>query len=88
MTQLDVSSISTSEELHSLLASVFKFPDYYGKNWDAFDECIRDFPPEEPIYIMGISQLSEQLPREADLLKSCLQEFANEQSVPFQVYVS
>lgn len=85
MTQLDVSSISTSEELHSLLASVFKFPDYYGNNWDAFDECIRDHPPAGPIYLTGISQLSEQLPRDAGLLKRRLQEFANEQTVPFQV---
>jgi RNAse (barnase) inhibitor barstar len=40
--KIDVGSVTTREELHSLIAEAFGFPDYYGRNWDAFDECIRD----------------------------------------------
>lgn len=31
---------------HSELASAFAFPDYYGKNWDAFNDCLGDYVEE------------------------------------------
>ena len=30
------------DDLHAELAKVLNFPDYYGKNWDAFDECVAE----------------------------------------------
>ena len=40
--QLDLGHFSTATSLHEGLAAVLGFPGYYGKNWDAFDECIAD----------------------------------------------
>lgn len=42
--------IHTEKEFHVAIARVFAFPDYYGKNWDAFYDCIRDWaePGEVP----------------------------------------
>jgi RNAse (barnase) inhibitor barstar len=37
--RLDGTRITNRESFHSEVADVFKFPDYYGRNWDAFDEC-------------------------------------------------
>lgn len=85
---LDVSSVQSAEELHFLLARAFGFPDYYGNNWDAFDECIRDFPPEGAIHIVGLQGLGNALPRDAELLKLCLQGFAAEMPSRSEVYVS
>lgn len=42
---LDVSAITAREELHAHIAQDYGFPDCYGSNWDAFDECIRDVLP-------------------------------------------
>lgn len=36
------SGIRSKKELLRLLGASLNFPDYYGVNWDAFEECIRD----------------------------------------------
>jgi RNAse (barnase) inhibitor barstar len=34
---VDLSTTKSQEDLHNLIAQVFSFPDYYGRNWDAFE---------------------------------------------------
>ena len=75
---IDVGSVKSREELHTLLAKALGFPDYYGNNWDAFDECIRDYPPAGALTITGIQKLGALLPREAELLKNCLDAYRAE----------
>jgi RNAse (barnase) inhibitor barstar len=36
------SSIATEENLFSAVAKELRFPEYFGKSWDALDECLRD----------------------------------------------
>lgn len=35
--------ISSSQELLAKLALELRFPDYFGSNWDALSDCLRDF---------------------------------------------
>ena len=35
--------ITHKQDLLKSYAEVFKFPDYFGFNWDALDECLADF---------------------------------------------
>ncbi|MFO1031664.1 MAG: barstar family protein [Planctomycetota bacterium] len=42
---LDVSNIATSEDLQVLLESLLGLPGHYGRNWNAYWDCIRD--PEQ-----------------------------------------
>jgi ribonuclease inhibitor len=76
---IDLSTIKSRLELHAVLARALGFPDYYGRNWDAFNECIRDFPPLS-LRITGVKKLESTLPREAELLKQCLEAFKAEVS--------
>lgn len=46
--------ISTKRELLACLAAYLDFPDYFGENWDAFEECIRNFEWLEPMQIVLI----------------------------------
>ncbi|BAU10827.1 barnase inhibitor [Leptolyngbya sp. NIES-3755] len=39
---LDGRKIATREDFLRESAEAMNFPTYFGKNWDAFDECIRD----------------------------------------------
>jgi len=39
---LDGSTIDSKDALLSQLASAFQFPSYFGHNWDAAEECLRD----------------------------------------------
>jgi hypothetical protein len=39
---VDASAWATDADLHRDLASALSFPDYYGANLDAFNDCLRD----------------------------------------------
>jgi RNAse (barnase) inhibitor barstar len=39
---IDGSTCKNRSDLFSNLASLFEFPSYFGRNWDALDECITD----------------------------------------------
>lgn len=74
---LDLSAVATADDLHSILASSLGFPDWYGRNWDAFRDCVTDpelssIPPQ--LHVHGFAELSSSLPREARLLRECLEE--------------
>ena len=45
--RLDGTKIKDRETFHRQVAEAFAFPDYYGRNWDAFNECFgeMDMPP-------------------------------------------
>jgi len=74
---IDVSEIEASAALHELLAQKLRFPDYYGRNWDAFDECFGDpdaGPQPQSVRIVGWLALARRLPRDADLLRRCIDD--------------
>jgi len=78
---INVSHASSSNSLHEILAASFDFPGYYGKNWDAFWDCVRD--PNQSnvkgdIIIKGINILTERLPIDAKLFREALQDLAKE----------
>jgi RNAse (barnase) inhibitor barstar len=45
--------IVTKDSLMDALAAVLSFPDYFGRNWDALEECIRDLSwlPPGPVVL-------------------------------------
>jgi RNAse (barnase) inhibitor barstar len=75
---INVAEVSTREALHQLLADAFQFPDYYGRNWDAFNDCIRDVELPRRVTIRGLEELRRKLPREAELLTRCVGDFVDE----------
>src|SRR5262249_6807368 len=39
---LDGTNIRSKSDLLSMLSRIMCFPDYFGSNWDALEECLRD----------------------------------------------
>lgn len=37
-----VSEVKTDKELFAVVSAAMQFPDYFGNNWDALDECLGD----------------------------------------------
>ena len=40
--ELDGTAIEGKEQLLDAISKRFEFPDYFGGNWDALEECLRD----------------------------------------------
>lgn len=47
---LDLRTVNTIAELHGLLQYAFRFPAYYGRNFDALWDCLGDLE-DEPMQI-------------------------------------
>ncbi|EAG1935433.1 barnase inhibitor [Listeria monocytogenes] len=73
---IDLKKVSTKEELQILLKRNLDFPDYYGRNWDAFWDTITGVVelPEKIIFENWLD-LEESIPDEANSLKEMLENF-------------
>lgn len=54
-----LSKINSKNELFNILSIKLLFPDYFGFNWDALSECLRDF---HWITQQGIVLVHDELP--------------------------
>jgi len=82
--EIDVTTVESAGELHRLLKQKLDFPAYYGENWDAFWDLISDPEddglPDEIIWI-GFAALQRKLPKEAESLLSCLDEYNHQPGI-------
>ncbi len=71
--------IKSDKQLHELLARAFGFPDFYGKNWDAFWDCITDLAALPPsIHFVGTQSLQVVLPNTYSAMKQCFDDLAKD----------
>lgn len=59
--QLDFSDCSSALEFHHRIKAAFRFPDWYGCNWDAFYDLLSTDVEESRIIITGVSSLPKEL---------------------------
>ncbi|HHE1265358.1 TPA: barstar family protein [Vibrio parahaemolyticus] len=76
--RIDLTMIENENQLHELMANYFGFPDYYGKNWDAFWDCLCDSDLSKVIEFVGSSHLKSALPESFESLKSCFDDLSRE----------
>jgi RNAse (barnase) inhibitor barstar len=69
-------NIRTKAELFHFLSIELKFPDYFGKNWDALDECIGDLSwlPKLNIHLVHQDIPLSSQPEEAAIYISVLED--------------
>jgi RNAse (barnase) inhibitor barstar len=74
--EVDLSQVRSAREVHAVFAAALRFPDWYGHNWDAFWDLISsDCPLPEHLSIRGFDHVERTLPREAELLLTCLADY-------------
>lgn len=67
---LDFSGITSKHELLRLVARELRFPDYFGNNWDALVDCLRDIDQwlgPAPLYVLEVLGHGALARREPDL---------------------
>ncbi len=77
---LDGTKFVDIDTTHKILKEVFEFPDYYGKNLDAFWDCITDWYIGEKAQIIweNFNISKNNLGEKADILLELFQEAAEE----------
>jgi RNAse (barnase) inhibitor barstar len=71
--EIDLTNISSSEDLHTALKEALEFPSFYGMNWNAFWDAITGLiEMPETLRLKGWAVFSQRLPDEAQYLSSCL----------------
>ncbi|MBX9625832.1 MAG: barstar family protein [Gemmataceae bacterium] len=77
LVQIDLTGVTTPQELHLLLLNSLDFPGWYGCNWDAFWDAITGLV-EMPrrLRLVGWSGFAARLPDDARLMRGCLDEMS------------
>jgi ribonuclease inhibitor len=55
----DLSAVKSERDFHELAAKVFSFPSYYGKNKDAFWDCLTELTGKVEVRLVGYESLPE-----------------------------
>jgi RNAse (barnase) inhibitor barstar len=59
---------TSKDELFAELASALAFPEYVGRNWDAFEEYLGDRADGTDLLVRNARELWQRLPREMMVL--------------------
>jgi len=73
---LDLTQCKTAYEIHETIQKTFNFPDFYGKNFAALWDCLRDYCESNTIiYIKGLDCIPEVLKRYAQDIVEVFEDF-------------
>lgn len=71
---LDLTDCKYLGELHERIRIAFNFPEWYGKNWDAFWDLLWSDCEAEMVEIIGEHTLSKEFSAELNLMHEVLQQ--------------
>lgn len=66
--ELDLTGCKALSELHERIKVAFDFPEWYGKNWDAFNDLISTECDADKVIIKGEKTLSKDFEKSLDML--------------------
>jgi RNAse (barnase) inhibitor barstar len=84
--KIDLNTVTDKQKLMSVFSKEMKFPEYFGFNWDAFDECLGEFCKEN--YVVAFYNYSDMKPDmkgELELLGKCIREFNRENKIQISI---
>lgn len=70
--KIDINQISNWDSFHDVFAKTFQFPDYYGRNMDAWIDCMDEFAEELTLINLGDCRtLKETNPQIIEAINEC-----------------
>ena len=70
--ELDLTGCKTLGELYERIRVAFDFPEWYGKNWDAFHDLLRTECDADKVVVKGINTISSKFAEDINLLSEIL----------------
>lgn len=74
ITVLDLNGVSNLEDLHNRIKKALDFPDYYGKNWNAFWDCLNRDCDIDFVKIIGCNTVSKKMFAHIEIMKELLEK--------------
>ena len=71
---LDLTGCQSLGETHQRIKKTFHFPDFYGQNWDAFWDLLRNECDANKIEVLGEDTVSKELEPSIEMINEILQE--------------
>ena len=77
--KIDLSGCKTMLALHEALKEQFGLPDYYGKNWSALFDLLRDFADEPTrIEVYGLQQIPKGMNEQIQMMLDVFEDVHTE----------
>ena len=77
---LDLRGCQSLEEIHQRIKKAFDFPDFYGENWDAFWDLLRNECDMDKVVVLGEEAVSEKLKPSVAMINEILQELKEDRA--------
>jgi len=75
--EINLSHVTTADELQLLLMRSLDFPGWYGCNWNAFWDAITGLVVmPRRLRLVGWAEFAARLPEDAQLMRECLDDMA------------
>ena len=71
---LDFNSCKTYWDIHDKIRETFGFPDWYGKNWDAFWDLLHTECDADEVIVKGEGSMPEEYKQVFDILHKVLED--------------
>lgn len=82
---LELRGIRNEDEFHDRAAAAFGFPQYYGRNRDAFWDCLTDFVEPTQVRVLNFSTLDDKLRESLADYIMMIEEYASKSNGAFLV---
>lgn len=82
---LDGTEMTSRKSLHEYLAGTLSFPDYYGKNLDALNDCLREFCNGCELEIKNADIMKKELGSYAHSVLSVFSDVACDGVIDFSI---
>lgn len=74
--QLDLAIVKTKGALMEWIQENFGLPEYFEKNWDAVEECLRDYCLSDvEIEIVNEGKMADDMEEELETLRAIIDDF-------------
>lgn len=84
-TVLDFTGCRYIRQMHKIIRGAFDFPDYYGDNYSALWDCMRDFCDDTETEILGLYSLPEEFNDFREKLLNIFERVSEENNFKYTV---